>query len=37
MMKNNPYDWMRLYDEFHDRCRVWDKKPVIGITGNFGD
>ncbi len=37
MMKNNPYDWTRLYDEFHDICRVWGKKPVIGITGNFGD
>ena len=31
------YDWFGQLGEFHGKFTVGEKKPVIGITGNFGD
>ncbi|MBQ0019269.1 MAG: membrane dipeptidase [Bacteroidales bacterium] len=31
------YDWKQTYDELHGSFPLYQKKPVIGITGNFGD
>ncbi len=37
MMKKSAFDWVGQYDEFHDHFSVRKQKPVIGITGNFGE
>ena len=31
------YDWLGRYEEFHGKFDRGKSKPVIGITGNFGD
>ena len=31
------YDWFGQLGEFHGEFTVGEKKPVIGITGNFGE
>lgn len=31
------YDWKQTYDELHGSFPLYQKKPVIGITGNFGN
>lgn len=31
------YDLKQTYDELHGSFPLYQKKPVIGITGNFGD
>ncbi len=36
-MKKNPYNWIGQYEDFHNSFTGKDKKPVIGITGNFGE
>ena len=34
---SNSFDWKRTYDEWHSVFPTHKRKPVIGITGNFGD
>lgn len=34
---SNGYDWFGQLGEFHGKFTVGEKKPVIGITGNFGE
>ena len=31
------FDWKQQYDEWHANFPTHGKRPVIGITGNFGD
>ncbi len=31
------FDWKQKYDALHDGYPGYDRRPVIGITGNFGD
>ena len=31
------FHWKETYKEWHDSFPAWHRKPVIGITGNFGD
>lgn len=31
------FDWKETYEGWHDSFPAWQRKPVIGITGNFGD
>ena len=36
-MRNYNYDWENQFDDFHNKFIVRKKKPVIGITGNYGE
>ena len=31
------FDWRETYRAWHDSFPAWHRKPVIGITGNFGE
>ncbi len=31
------FDWKQRYDALHDGYPGYDRRPVVGITGNFGD
>ena len=31
------FDWQAAYGHMHDRFPATRKRPVVGITGNFGD
>ncbi len=31
------FDWKKIYDEWHATFPTHERRPVIGITGNFGD
>ena len=31
------FDWQTAYGHMHDRFPAYHERPVIGITGNFGD
>lgn len=36
MMKEE-FDWQQIYKGFCQRCISKDKRPIIGITGNYGE
>lgn len=36
-MRKSAYDWKDQLDEFQSEFPVRDRKPVIGITGNYGE
>ena len=37
MLKTNSFDWKSTYDSAHATFPGTQRKPFIGITGNFGD